>query len=252
MRQAAVSAVAFAVAAMIVIGGYFVAQQGASQTSPTVTTTVASQSSQTTGTVSSQSSQTTTILTSSGSATGISNSSDGLQLQLQLVFSQGSASGGAVVSMVVDERNTLSTANNVSESSAWAVSGLAVAPCPNESDVPFGVALYQGYYTATNVTLGHPLEIFPVVACPMYIRLVTGYLFQPSSDYAQVLPGTGNATQMLSKVNVTGTYSGSPATNNSPTPLAPGTYTAVAGDEWGALVVQQFIVSSDGTATLVG
>ena len=185
------------------------------------------------------------------SSPGVSGSSGGLQLQLQVNFYHDvGTNGGLMVSMVVDERNALSTANNVTQANNWPLSGLGVAPCP--TDLPYGVALYQGYYTAANVTQAQRLDIYPVVACPLLLRLVTSYLFQPSSDLATILPGTGNATQMLSKVNATGTYSGSIATNSSPTPLPPGAYTVAAGDEWGALVVQQFTISSDGTATLIG
>ncbi len=93
----------------------------------------------------------------------------------------------------------------------------------------------------------------------MLVRYVTGYLFQPSSDMALILPGTGNATQMLSIVNATGIYSplmasttssgmGGATSNSMMEGFPPGTYTAVAGDEWGALVILHFTIEHSGIA----
>lgn len=72
------------------------------------------------------------------------------------------------------------------------------------------------------------------------LRLVTGYLFQPTSDDAVILPSSGSVipvTPMTSNVTVSGDYSG-----GSLQPLSPGVYTVVAGDEWGALETVQFTV----------
>jgi hypothetical protein len=74
--------------------------------------------------------------------------------------------------------------------------------------------------------------LFPVVPCPMLIRLITGYDFLPDSINAAIMPGgdLSSPAPMSGSLTVTGTY--------SPTqlkPLAPGVYTLVAGDEWGAL-----------------
>lgn len=243
MRSAPVVAAA-GVAVIVVVASLFVVQQG--NTGSTI-------SSSTSSVYTSSQSITTITSTVSGPTitTATANSSNGLQLRFALDFSRSADMNNSVmVSMVVEEYNALTAANNATKSSAWALSDLSDGTC-GTFDLPYGVALYQGYYTAANITQAQPLPIYPMVACPMMVRYVTGYLFQPSSDMALILPGTGNATEMLSMVNATGEYSqltttsadqgmgGASATSN-PTPFPLGTYTAVAGDEWGALVIQHF------------
>jgi hypothetical protein len=71
----------------------------------------------------------------------------------------------------------------------------------------------------------------------MYIRLVTGYEFQPLSNLAVVLPSSGASPSPLDgNVYLSMTYS--PQAQQ----LSPGTYTVVAADEWGALVFLYFTV----------
>ena len=82
-----------------------------------------------------------------------------------------------------------------------------------------------------------------MVACPMLVRYITGYLFQTMSDNATVLPGTGE-TPMATEVQASGTYNSTGNKLNQLTPFAPGTYTVVAGDEWGNMVFVYFSVSS--------
>ncbi|MHB1868396.1 MAG: hypothetical protein ACYCPP_05565, partial [Nitrososphaerales archaeon] len=80
---------------------------------------------------------------------------------------------------------------------------------------------------------------FPITACPMYVRLVTGYLFQPQSDVAAVLPG-GSVTPMVANLTVSHVYKNYTQSQA----LRPGVYTIVAGDEWGALTMLHFNVLS--------
>jgi hypothetical protein len=238
--------VATLVIAVIVVSGVLASQQGGPPGTLTQTTTTAS----VTSTSSTATSSSTFLINATGSRTFNATDSDGLEVQLALRFYQGAgANGSLMVSMIADEYNTLPRANNVSASSVFGAQDLSLGPCGRFAS-PYGVALYSGTYTGANVSQAQPLQIYPLVPCPMFIRLVTGYLFQPSSDMALVLPGSGNATEMLSMVNATGLYSNGANMLSSPTPLPPGTYTAVAGDEWGALVAIQFTVSADGTATV--
>ncbi|MDV3244563.1 MAG: hypothetical protein LYZ66_05235 [Nitrososphaerales archaeon] len=141
----------------------------------------------------------------------------------------------------VSEFNTLSLPVNITVGRSWAVEGLRMTQC-YASIYPFGVAVYQGRYIASNVSEAKPLQTFPLVVCHMLIRLVTGYYFSPGGSNAVVLPGTGPAVPMVASATIAGTYStdtlGGPAH-----PLAPGVYTVVAGDEWGTLAFLHFIVS---------
>jgi len=89
--------------------------------------------------------------------------------------------------------------------------------------------------------------VFPVVPCPMLVRYITGYQFQPMSDDAVVLPGSG-AVPMAAMVNVSGTYYAGDGFLKEPMPFAPGPYTVVAGDEWGNLAFDHFVVTASSSA----
>ena len=163
-------------------------------------------------------------------------SSDGLLLQLSI--SGGVVGSGQALFISVDSFNPFGVNLNVSAAKSWAVQGLRTGACPS-SIYPFGVAVYRGDYAAANVSQGQPLRIFPNVPCPLFIRLVTGYNFDPDSSNATVLPGTGQAIPISANVTLTGTF---PGPGGKAQPLPSGVYTVVAGDEWGALVFLQFRV----------
>jgi hypothetical protein len=146
---------------------------------------------------------------------------------------------GHALLVTVEEINTLSTRNNVSSGRSWPTQGLRMTAC-YASVYPFGIALFQGIYTAANVTEAKPLQIFPIVPCPLLIRLITGYSFEARSSAALVLPGSGPTLLMIANATLSGTYSADSAT--TPRSLAPGAYTVVAGDEWGALAFLYFKV----------
>lgn len=202
---------------------------------------VATQQGATTSTASSTESQSATSTLTGGTGT---NTPQGLQLQLSVnASSSGGANGNATIQIRVDEYNTLASANNVSAATRWALNGLSLSSCGKEA-YPFGVALYRGLYAAGNVSAATPLQIYPITACPMYIRLVTAYLFQPASDLAVILPSGPNspATPMLANVTATTVYASGATLSSSP--LGPGTYTVAAGDEWGSVVVIHFTVGA--------
>jgi len=121
----------------------------------------------------------------------------------------------------------------VSAEKNWGVNGLSLGACPNINVQPFGVAIFQGRYTAQNVSQATPLRIYGPAACPMYIRLITGYAFLPHSIYAAVLPGGDltTGTAMSANITVNEIYTEGIQSH----PLDPGLYTVVAGDEWGSL-----------------
>ena len=189
---------------------------------------------------------TTSASTTSVSSTSTSSTSTGESsgLQLRLSLNATSVKPGGAIEITASEYNTLSTQVNITKASDWAVQGLSLGPCATEgySNYPFGVAVFQGRYTQANVSQGKPLEIYGVVACPMLLRYVTGYLFEPMNDSAVILPSSDSyQTLMSGDVTVSGTYAGLPS--NAVQPLAPGTYTVVAGDEWGAVETLQFTVT---------
>jgi len=210
------------------------------------------------GSSSSSSTATTQFTTSTGTGGSYVNSSRDLQLRLSVNASSSSgANGGVTIQIGASEYNTLAGANNVSKADQWGLGGLSLGACGTEA-YPFGVALYNGSYSAGNVSQATPLHIYPFVACPMLIRLVTGYLFQPMSDLAVILPSGSNATATPMSANVTATAVYTSGASLSSTPLGPGTYTAAAGDEWGSIVVVHLTVgasssaSSTSTSTVTG
>ncbi|HYR04950.1 MAG TPA: hypothetical protein VEO75_06130 [Nitrososphaerales archaeon] len=205
--------------------------------------TTVQQGANTTGSMTGTGSQYSTTIGTGGSYV---NAPQNLQLRLSV---DASSSAPTTFRITADEYNTLATANNVTVGRAWPVTGLSLGSCGTQA-YPFGVALYRGSYTAENASKAQPLRIYPALACPMMIRYITGYLFQPSSDFAVVLPSGPNATatRMSANVTATGEYSGVYGAASSSTPLGPGTYTVAAGDEWGSLVLVHVTVGT-GTTT---
>jgi len=173
-----------------------------------------------------------TVMTTTGTTSGNSTSTgstgaNGLLLGFSVNVT--SIAPGQSFGMTLSEFNTLSKTNNLSEASEWVVQGSTQA-CP-DGFYPFGVSVFQGHYTQGNVTAGTPVQIFPIEPCPMFLRLTTGYVFQPMSFNASVLPGDSNTTMaMETTVTVGMNYTGFPGQGQ---PLSGGAYTLVASDEWG-------------------
>jgi hypothetical protein len=142
-------------------------------------------------------------------------------------------SSGQALQISVSEYNTLSVTNNVSAEKNWAVGGLTLGVCPNIYVQPFGMAVFQGRYTAPTISQGTPLHIFAPVACPNYIRLITSYIFLPESIDAAVMPGGDltSATPMSANITVNGIYTQGTQSH----PMDSGLYAIVAGDEWGTI-----------------
>ena len=157
-------------------------------------------------------------------------------LQLRVDINATNFLSGESLQVAVSEFNTLSSFNNVSALEQWPIR-VALGSCPNVYDQPFGIAVYSGRVDEQNLSQGVQLKIFPRLACPMFIRSVTEYAFQPQSDLAVVLPNVSAVPSPLTaNVTVSMIYPGLPQ------PLPEGTYTLVAADEWGALLFVYFTV----------
>lgn len=172
--------------------------------------------------------------TGPGPTSASTSSADGLRLTLRISGTQISTGGSITIN--VTETNTLATALNISAGKNWPATGLRMSPCYT-SVYPFGVAVYQGHYTKVNISTAKPLNIYPLLLCPLLFRYISGYYFAPNSDSAMVLPGSTPSIHMTSGVAASGNYTGS--TKNG---FNPGEYTVAAGDEWGALVLLYFAV----------
>jgi len=175
-------------------------------------------------------------------ASTYSNSASGLRLVLSI--NSTTLATGQRLMVDVSEVNTLATPNDIASAQEWGIPGLRISAC-YASTYPFGIAVFQGRYSSANVSEAKPLQIFPLVPCPLLIRLVTGYHFEANSSQAVVLLGTGPAIPMEANVTLRGTYSamaGSAPSATAASRFAPGTYTVVAGDEWGALALLYFTI----------
>jgi hypothetical protein len=236
MKPGALAAVVLGVAILAGAAVFYIGGSGSSSSPPPTSSSSLSSSSSSPST----GATTTGISVTTASASTVT-SSEPNDLQLQLRTNATDLQHGGGVEISVSEYNTARAVENVSAANDWPLMGLSDGACGHMA-YPFGVAVFQGYYTAGNVSSGQPLQIHPVVPCPMLIRLVTGYLFSPLNDSAVILPGSSNATTLMA-VNVTaiGTF------NDSLTPFSPGTYTVAAGDEWGGLTVLHFSVSNQGS-----
>jgi hypothetical protein len=176
-------------------------------------------------------------------------------LILSLALNSTTFQPGQEISVVIDEQNTLATVNNVFASNSWPLRGLSVGPC-GTLNYPFGVAIFQGYYTSSNVSSAKQLQLYKpgIYFCPTMLAEINAYAFQPSSDNASVFGSCNpnpciNDFKIESEVTVTGYWlNGQEATFGN---FTPGVYTVVGGDEWGALAVLHFVVQGNDESTPV-
>ena len=187
------------------------------------------------------------------SATSVTNPTNDLELRLSV-----NASSTTGVSVFVDAFNPSSSAANVTSASDWVVplTGNNGAPCGDDTyaqNPTVGFAVAEGYYTSSNVTEAMLLDLVnPSVtySCSLYLGYAnpTGFLFQPLSDMAASYGC--NQQRCMSGSASTGltTSSGTPGTgywNQRGTFISfpRGTYTVLAEDEWGDIVLAHFTVS---------
>ena len=193
--------------------------------------------------------KTTTNINSVNSAS--SQSANGLSLSLSL--DSKTYLPGREVSIVIAVKNTLSIENDVSVSDNWSYSNLGLGPCdigPGGFGYPYGVAVFQGDYTSSNLSSATPLSLYDysvIVPCPGPMPSAE-YDFKPLSDIATVLSSASSFPNSTYAVNFELTEAGywtgvSPGVTKHD--FAPGVYTVVAGDEWGSLVLLHFTVSQD-------
>jgi hypothetical protein len=174
-----------------------------------------------------------------------SNSANGLSLVLSL--NSTIMQSGQGISVILEEQNTLPKVNEVSASTNWPLNGLKVGPC-GPLNYPIGVAIFQGYYVAANISSAKPLQLYEpgVYACPMILAKIDAYTFQPLSSTADIVGSCGSSScfteRIYSNVTANGYWNEGLLGGATFTHFNPGTYTVVAGDEWGALAILHFLV----------
>jgi hypothetical protein len=155
---------------------------------------------------------------------------------------------GYPIHIVITESNILSKRNNLHISDKWPIKGLSDGICGTEN-FPFGVAVFQGDYTVDNISTATPLILenpnIIVQGCMPTVFNITAYNFKPSSDIAVLdgdAPDSDTTFEMSSDITAGICWVGS-RPDAVQQFFAPGVYTVVAGDEWGALVVLHFTVT---------
>ena len=168
---------------------------------------------------------------------------------------------GQEVEAVTDEKNTLAKTNNVPAANHWPVTGLAqmyFGPCVSP-DIPYGIGVYQGDYTAKNYSSATPLNLYnpkAIFLCePQQTSISKSFSFEPSSDIADIIStnsipkGKTSSTISQHQISAEMTLKGCWTDDSSPkfTYFSPGVYTVVGGDEWGDLALVHFTVSDSVT-----
>jgi len=241
------SSTSAATTSTVTISSSTISQTTSVSVSSSSTTTVTGPATTTTTTTSATVTFSTTSTTTSPST--ISSPGD---LNLELSIGASALGPENSLQLNITEYNSAASHNNVSASASWPASGLALGPC-GALEFPFGIAVYQGHYTSQNVTSATPLAVFTPGAngtaqpyagdCPANPQ-VFSYDFAPQSDSAATrLTWAGDSSlttyELSASFSITGYWNSSSAF----TAFGKGTYTVLAGDEWGHESFQYFTMS---------
>lgn len=149
---------------------------------------------------------------------------------------------GQSIELTIDESNILNMTNAVNASTNWPLSSLRLGPC-GTLNFPMGTAIFQGYYTASDIGMAMPLSLYQPGGynCPMILTEISSYTFDPLSDNATISgscsPNPCFSLQMNSFSTADGYWIFSFHFD-----FQPGIYTVTGGDEWGQLVILHFKV----------
>jgi hypothetical protein len=189
-----------------------------------------------------------------------------LGLEFTLSINSTVFQSGRAVNITASIFNIRASQNNVTDISDWALPVLqdfSTQPAQCPSYVSFQI--FQGYYTESNISSAKsPLQLSPVGLAPACVNLAgAGYfLFQLSSNHASILvskpPPTFTTLPMWTSRVIAGNFSTKccanvssitsiPVSPSSAPPFHPGTYTIVAGDEWGDVALLYFVVTATST-----
>ncbi len=189
------------------------------------------------------------IPTPSGSDTDTS-----LAISLQLSLAPSNGSLGEIV-IREDLLNVLNTRNNVSAKQDWLYSPNYLNPFdPCGPPGPLGFAVFQGYYDRSNYSSATALTLYNSSIpffCTTNIFPITYYLFNASSDVASSYTSngpqypSGEGFPLAVSYSTGGYWTGGYFQSSSEFHYFPrGTYTVIATDEWGQLVILHFDVVS--------
>lgn len=153
-----------------------------------------------------------------------------------------------VVGIKISVNNTFSNPIYVVAQNKWAYENLD-SPCKK---IRLGVAILDGYYTATNMTEGKNLQLFNKYDCSSW-NLESGkvYEFQAQSNQVKEIMCYYYFGEPCHSegINMNYGFDGYWDKNNTKQPFNAGTYTVIGADEWGHVVIQHFTVANSKTYT---
>ncbi|MDG7000025.1 MAG: hypothetical protein JRN15_13030 [Nitrososphaerota archaeon] len=159
-------------------------------------------------------------------------------LVLSITLNASSIQTGHAISFSASLFNSLTTENNVTAASNWAVLDLVIGPC-GPTDSPIAFAIVQGFYTGSNISKAPAIQYGP--SCTTVMGGVKLYSFRPMSDNASVIGKCSTNPCFTKPMAWTRSFSNY-WSKNELVNFTPGLYTVVVADEWGNLVVAQFTV----------
>jgi hypothetical protein len=171
-------------------------------------------------------------------------------LRLELAVNATVLKPADVVAVTLSEaENGSSPEIEMPSARAWGVQGLSLGGCPPATPLPFGIAIFRGYFTQANVSSASRIPIFYVLACPTTTQTTTtaaSYSFPQGTVMSSITDVHVNNSTLIPTTTGQCSSNGTPATCLTPVAslesTAPGVYTLVGGDEWGNLVFLHFTV----------
>lgn len=151
---------------------------------------------------------------------------------------------GQAIGITISLDNPNSKPISMDTKDDWPIQGLDLGDCSN---LPFGVAIMEGYYTEQNMTKGHPMFLHSFSPCPPE-QPIKNFTFQPQSsnvttrcqpqDLAPCRAVTQTKTSVAYKTFLdNGTFAN----------FKDDIYTIVGGDEWGNVAIEHFAMLSNDT-----
>jgi hypothetical protein len=177
-----------------------------------------------------------------------------LNLRLELSINSTGLNYGKTIHVTAAAVNSLNGPNHVSAMNNWAFPNLLRYGQLCSSPVYIG--FFKGYASDSNVSASTPLYSVPPppwdASC--ILNDWTSFTFQPSSDMANTSSASVQQSGGVSPIEVADNYLGyytTKLTTQGPNqtmlpqfiPFQPGTYTVLAGDEWGDFSLLYFTVS---------
>jgi len=172
------------------------------------------------------------------------------QLRFELFLNSTSFKSGNGVMIGTGLFNVESQYNNISSAADWPPKTLilnALVNCGVEN-YPLGLAIILGRYTSNNISSASSLYLWnptvPNNGCPPFSAHTYFYVFNPRSDLALPSGLLQNSLPepMDAIFEVNGYWTGSGFNTGVFHYFGPGTYTLLAGDEWGDILFLYFTV----------